>query len=177
MPEIQLDKNNRSAYEQNKREMFDGMRAYHASEQQHKRDAINFFKTILTVSVGVNGALLGSLLTPDISISSLWQLSWLTTIVTGFVCFLICNSVNKKIESDNSVYKVFGEEYTRFCIILELNQPVNVAGTSVIAKNLDPNKPIGSGDGYKVTMSIITETAWSIFLISAVLSVVVTFAS
>lgn len=176
MSGIDWNESNRSTYEQNKREMFDGMRAYHLSEQQHKRDAVNFLKTILTVVVAMNGALFGAALSPNIDVAHFMSLSWVITLIAFTIVCLIVNTANKKIKEDNAVYQKFGSEYTRVCCILDLDKQVKKDGVSIDVKIIDPDKPIGKGDGYKETINIITATGCSIVLIALSLSLVNTFA-
>ena len=45
------DEKKRATHEANKREAFDGMRAYHQSEIAHKKDAIDIIKAILATTV------------------------------------------------------------------------------------------------------------------------------
>jgi len=167
----ETSENNRSTYEQNKRELFDGMRAYHSSEHQHKRDAINFLKTILTVSVGAQAALLGAVYTPELTVAHVEILALGIVFVTAVALFITCYFTNKKIEADHAVYAVFGEEYERFTKLLEIDRNLtSLSGRiTVEGKILDPNKPIGSGEGYKKTMHIITGTGFLIFLFIVVI--------
>lgn len=170
---IKLTADNRSSFEQNKREMFDGMRGYHASEHSHKRDSINFLKTILTVTVGVFAAIFGSFITPEISFKYTTELAWGVVLISALVTALIVKSTNDKIHADHLVYRNFGSEYTRISLILELGEKVKTSAGMIQAKVIDPDRPIGQGKGYKKTQHIILCAGVAIVLIGIMLASVV----
>ncbi|MDF2178989.1 hypothetical protein P2G88_12080 [Aliiglaciecola sp. CAU 1673] len=173
-PTASLDDKNRSSYELNKREMFDGMRAYHHSEHQHKRDALNFLRSVLTVSAGVYGVIIGSFFTPEFNIQYAQWLAWGMLLMVALVTYSTVSNANDKIEADHQVYANFGEEYTRFCLILGLHQKVKVGETEIAAKHISPSAPIGRGQGYKKTQNIITSQGIGVVLIALVLSLLIT---
>lgn len=175
MNKTTISDNNRSSYEQNKREMFDGMRAYHGSEHQHKRDAVNFLRSILGVAAGVYGVIIGSFFTPDLTIEYATPLAWGILFFVALVIFITVNATNRKIKADHNIYKRYGAEYTRFSYMLELHKTVVVDTKDIEGKLIDINKPIGQGDGYKKTMAIIKKQGWGVFTISLILTVLVTF--
>lgn len=175
MDKIDVTQENRSTFEQNKREMFDGMRAYHVSEHQHKRDAVNFLRSILGIAAGIYGVIISTFFTELVSVGNPIPLVWVILFFIGLVVFLVVNSTNKKIEANHEVYKVYGDEYTRFCFMLELNKSVDVSSRVIDGKRIDLDDPIGQGDGYKKTMYIISEWGWAVVIVAAILTLVVTF--
>ncbi|MEW8631480.1 MAG: hypothetical protein AB2556_11905 [Candidatus Thiodiazotropha sp.] len=93
---VEVCEQNLSSFVQNKREVFDAMRAYQASELAHKTDAINFLKTILTVTVVLYGAILGALFSSEIVIEGK---NWITFAILLGDCiaiFIVANATKKK---------------------------------------------------------------------------------
>lgn len=174
MDKVIIDSGNRSSFEQNKREMFDGMRAYHSSEHQHKRDAVNFLRSILGVATGLYGVIIGSFFTPELSISYATQLSWGIFLLVSLVVYISANSTSKKIEAEHEIYKMYGAEYTRFCYMLELHKSVFIDNQKINGKLIDIKNPIGQGDGYKKTINIITEQTIGVVLLALSLAITVT---
>lgn len=106
---------------QNKDETFRAMRAYHQSEIDHKKDAVEILKSILTASILVYGGLFGLLLKDNISVNIV-QLAGFTTIwINSFIAFNIVLKTNKKIREDNIQYCLHFFEYRKEREILGLD--------------------------------------------------------
>lgn len=101
----------RSAHEANKKEMFDGMRAYHLSEINHKKDGIDILKTYLVTLAGVFGGLLASINKGYISNAAIIGLAILIAVINAIAVGLITWFTNQKIMADNGVYNRFLYEH------------------------------------------------------------------
>lgn len=171
-----LDSDLRSSHEQNMREAFDAMRAYHVSELSHKRDAVAIFKTVLGMSVASYAGIVGGMLTPGLQVEKdlAIAVTWVTVVVIAMICWIVARPHNRKIYHDHLIYERFGTEYTRACEILGLTKALRNGSEAIVVKQLNPARPIGSGHGYKKTQDIITGTAVSIFLLAVLLATVTT---
>ena len=166
---------NRTTYELNKREMFDGMRAYHNSEIHHKKDAIGFLRSVLGVIVGVYGIIIGSFFSPDLTIEYAEYLVWIILLLFGLVISIVVNATIKKIEADHAIYANYGAEYTRFSYILGLQKNIILDDVEIQGKVIDLARPIGQGSGYKKTIHVIVETGIGIFLMALILTIITVF--
>ncbi len=101
----------RSVHEQNKREAFDGMRAYHQSEISHKKDAIDILKTYLTTVVIIYAGLVAGITGKIIDNNYIVLLGWAVALLNGIACWAIIRSTNFKIDKDNRKYNQYRDEY------------------------------------------------------------------
>ncbi len=150
---------------QNKRECFDGMRAYHQSEIAHKKDTIEILKSILTTIVLVYGAIIGAIITKSIESVALVVVSFFTLILIAISVLSITYVTNNKIDKDNARYRKYEEEYVieRQIIGLE-SELLKLNHESVwIDKTKDKNKT-----GYHHTKLILWVFSVIIILVSLV---------
>lgn len=152
----------RSTHELNKREMFDGMRAYHQSELSHKSDALGLLSRILALSAAVFGVLIGIATSPDVPASAVVFVSVIAAAAICFATYLVVVAVNKKIYEDHVTYWAYGNEYVRECEWLGLTKEEKVGEEVIVIKQIDPAHPPGSGEGYKHTQNIISKTGWAV---------------
>jgi hypothetical protein len=162
-------KNRRTTHEMNKREAFDGMRAYHQSELSHKKDAIEILKTILTSCILVFTGLLASVYTGLAKVEYVVYLSIAISIITGIAAFLIVHTTNKKIDQDNKRYRRYLEEYVAERHILALNDDLEAIGYKSIW--IVPDNP--GKTGFHYTKLILIWFGWVIFIIAITGSVIV----
>jgi hypothetical protein len=143
-----LSKPTDDALRENKREMFDGMRAYHESEMSHA----NYGFTALLAVAGADGAVITSLLfaerMPAHALAILWGLFAIVTVL----CLVISATTHLKIDPDHEVYANFGAEYVATSQILGFYDPVQVDGKNILLKT---NPRIGQGAGYRKTQFMI----------------------
>ena len=118
----------RSTHEANKREAYDGMRAYHQSELAHKKDAVDILKTILTTSVVIFGGLVGFVMSARINativIVAAWTIAVLISLAVGVIVFF----TNKKIDEDNRRYRKYRDEYIKERELIGLEDDLKKAG-------------------------------------------------
>ena len=96
----------------NKREAFDGMRAYHQSELSQKNDCIEILKAILTVSLLAYGGLLAIVHGRQLDITSGEPgLSSSSPSPASRSLGRYCRATNAKIEQDNARYRKYQDEY------------------------------------------------------------------
>jgi len=149
----------RATLDANKREMFDGMRAYHESELAHKRDAITLLMAILTAVGAVFAALvLGAKPVPNAGV-----LAAFAALAATLGAFCIAASTNRKIDADHQRYAEFGAEYVRTCellglYIIDASDPENTP--------LKANKRIGQGLGHEKTKSVVRMVALTTAILS-----------
>ena len=140
---------------ENKREMFDGMRAYHASEISHASHAI----TMLLAISGAAGAVVLALLFPKTPPNYISQMAWGLFIVISVFAIAVAWTAHLKISGDHEVYKSFGREYVKTSILLGFfDKDVTIDSKS---EKLKTNEAIGQGEGYKKTQTII----WSFAIV------------
>jgi hypothetical protein len=175
MKTIEINENNIISFVENKREIFDLMRAYQSSELAHKSDIIGVLKIILTVTIALYAAILGALFTPELEVHYKNIIAWAIFFSNAIVIFIVINATNKKIIASNKMYKKHGQEYERFTKILDLNKYVLVNGEPINGKTLDPENPIGSGDGFKKSIHIINEIGYGISVLCFALALTVSF--
>jgi hypothetical protein len=144
---------------ENKREMFDGMRAYHQSEISHANHAVTM---LLAVSAAA-GAVVLAILFPQVTPNHVSQIAWgLWVVVTAFA-ITIAATAHIKISGDHKVYASFGEEYVRTCESLGF---YSCDKESKQETGLKRNRSIGQGKGYRKTQAII----WSFAAVLIVLT-------
>ena len=154
----------RHTHEANKREAYDGMRAYHQSELAHKKDAVDIIKTILTVIVIVYAGLAGSALTGKIDSNLAISASWIIAILVGIALSTIVFFTNKKIDEDNQRYRKYQSEYVKEREIIGLEKDLCNAGyISAWVEQQYPNRT-----GYHHTKNIIRAFAWIVFIVAIV---------
>ncbi|KAF5419393.1 MAG: hypothetical protein C5S44_11155 [Candidatus Methanocomedens sp.] len=147
----------------NKREMFDGMRAYHQSEISHTNHTI----TMLLAVSGAAGAVVLAILFPQTTPSHVSEIAWSLWITVSVLAVTIAGTAHVKISSDHEVYASFGAEYVKTCEMLgfyEKNVPIDGSDQKTSIKT---NKNIGQGKGYRRTQHII----WSF----AIMLIIFTF--
>lgn len=132
----------------NKREMFDGMRAYHQSEISHANHAV----TMLLAIAAAAGAVALALLFPERPVKHLTEIAWgLAFAVTAFAVTIAVTSTIK-IGTDHESYRRFGEEYVLTSRLMGFYDQMTIAGKSVRIKD---REDIGHGKGYRKTQAII----------------------
>lgn len=144
---------------ENKREMFDGMRAYHQSEINHENHAI----TMLLAISAAAGAVVLAILFPQVTPNHVSEIAWGLWIVTSVFAITIAVTAHIKISGDHKVYAGFGEEYVRTCELLGFYKR---ADGSREEAGLKKNRNIGQGKGYRKTQAII----WSFAIVLIVLT-------
>ncbi len=98
-------------HEQNKREAFDGMRAYHTSEIEHKGHTVEVIKTLLTVVVSAYGGLIALILNNKASRCQGVGAAIVLLMFVAVVVFIVLHYTNKKIDSDHNSYENHRSEY------------------------------------------------------------------
>ena len=163
--------NTRSTHELNKREMFDGMRAYHQSELSHKSDAISILGRIVALAAAVYGVLIGIATSPEVQAAAIIMVSTISGVAICFIIYRVVKATNNKIYQDHLVYWKYGNEYVKESRRLGLMEEETVYGYKQKIKDIDPAHPPGSGKGYEHTQKIIRETGVAIaaFVIIGVL--------
>lgn len=144
---------------ENKREMFDGMRAYHQSEINHCNHAITM---LLSIAAGA-GAVVFAILFQEYTPKNIGIISWGLFIVVSVFSLTIAATSHLKINGDHKAYSSFGREYVKSSILLGLYDK-KVPYESENMEVLKTSQNIGQGNGYKETQIIIW--SFSITLIS-----------
>lgn len=154
----------RQTHEANKREAYDGMRAYHESEIAHKKDAIDIIKTILTTTVILFAGLVGSATTEKIAIELALITSWIIAILVGIATSTIVLFTNRKIDQDNRRYRKYRDEYVKERELIGLEGDLRESGyTSAWVEPQIPERT-----GYHHTKNIIRAFATIVFVIALV---------
>ncbi len=135
---------------ENKREMFDGMRAYHQSEISHSNHAITM---LLSISGVAGTAVLAILFQPTLPVHA-QEIAWGLFVVVLAFSLAISITAHIKITGDHKVYSSFGQEYVKTSILLGLYEK-EVPMTADKSEKLKINKQIGQGKGYQKTQAII----------------------
>lgn len=148
-----------SILEENKREMFDGMRAYHESENKHKADAI----LMLTAMLAATGGVFAAILAPGFQAESATTVAALLAIAATIGVVWVVLSTNEKIDADHSRYAEFGAEYVQTCKLLGLYSPITSGSHTATLKE---NERIGQGVGYKKTKAVLNGFGTFIVLIA-----------
>lgn len=150
----------------NKREMFDGMRAYHESEIHHANHAITM---LLAISAAV-GAVVLAMLSEQVTPKHVPVIAWGLFFVTLAFSITIALSAHIKINADHNVYANFGREYVKTSILLGFyeKQVELYENGSKKQEPLKISQAIGQGKGYRFTQGIIWAFA-SVLIIMALL--------
>jgi hypothetical protein len=163
----------RVAHESNKREAFDGMRAYHLSEINHKKDAIDILKTILTTEAIIFGGLVAGISKGVIHVSDMILLG---LSITGISCFSVISIVWTtilKINQDNKRYRSYKNEYLKERELIGLDDDLKAIGhESHWNQKIDENKT-----GYSYTNIILVWLGISVILVAIFGAVVVNLAA
>ncbi len=157
-------------HQQNKREAFDGMRAYHQSEILHKGHAIEVLKTILTAILTIYVGLAASAVSGQIEKKVIIGTAIIVFIATSVCAILIVWATNRKIDHDNARYEAFREEYRAERRILGLENELQQKG-GFSSKWMEAHDRKASG--YSVTKLILNIFAGTLSVVSLVGSVLV----
>ncbi|MEQ1544987.1 hypothetical protein [Methyloglobulus sp.] len=156
-------------HQQNKREAFDGMRAYHQSEISHKSHAIDVLKTIMTAILTIYAGLVVSVVTGKLASIVIIVTSILVCLATAICGHAIVWATNKKIDQDNTKYEGFRDEYKTERRILCLEEELQKAGcASAWIQSQDRKK-----SGYSTTKLILNIFAWSLTFVATIATVFV----
>ncbi len=130
----------RTTLENAAKEAFEGMRAYHRSEIDHKRDAIAILTTVLAGNGGLVAAGFGAL-------SRASSIGWMPIASIAIVVFAatailvqkIMTATRKKIEADGARYQEFKAQSIAAKKLLGLYSPITTEhGTETIMKEPMP---------------------------------------
>ena len=161
-----------SSPELNKREMFDGMRAYHESELSHKRDCINLFRSIFTGTIAAYAAVLGSIFSEKLKLDNVEPVAVSIFIIISFVTLILAIATNNKLAKDHSGYQRYLSEYAKECEYLGLRTTfVTIENKSEAIKKIPLNP--AAGPGYRYTQLIIDLAMLSIVTVSGMLAYLV----
>ena len=164
----------RSVHEQNKREAFDGMRAYHQSEISHKKDAIDILKTYLTTIVIIYAGLVAGISGKIIDNTYIILLGWAVALLNGLACWLIVRTTNFKIDSDNRKYKQYRDEYVVERSIIGLDDDLTAHGHTSHWIETTDTPPLS---GYNYTKKIINWFGITIAAVGLFGAIVISLAS
>ncbi|MCW8092123.1 hypothetical protein [Alteromonas sp. ASW11-130] len=153
-----------AVHEANKREAFDGMRAYHQSEIAHKKDAVDILKAILTTTIVLYGGVLSVVISGNIDNSYAIYTGWTLVVLIGLSVALVVGVTNRKIDEDNKRYRKYRDEYVLERKLLGLESDLlNENYTSAWIEEHYPTKT-----GYHHTKNILRVFAAMIFFVSLV---------
>lgn len=139
----------KDALRENKREMFDGMRAYHQSEISHSNHAIS----ILLAIAGAAGAAVLAMLFPENPPVHLTEIAWGLFVVVAVLSFTVALTSHLKISSDHERYKDYGTQYmTTGKVLGFFDEQVQINGQTL---KINTRENIGKGKGYRKTQAII----------------------
>jgi hypothetical protein len=147
------------ALRENKREMFDGMRAYHLSEISHANHAI----TMLLGVAAAAGAVALAFLFPQQPVVHAHIILWGLAAVVAVVCSTIALTTCIKIGADHEIYANYGTEYVKTSVLLGFYDPVEIEGASTLLKL---SREIGKNRGYRKTQWII----WAFAAVNSILT-------
>ena len=156
-----LNPNDRTTLEANKREMSDGMRAYHQSEISHSNHAI----TMLLGVAAAAGAIVLAILFPQRTPDHIVGIAWGLFVSVAILSLTIAITTHLKISADHASYEKYGKEYVRTSTALGLYDDVDANGVKITVKE---NKHIGEGTGYRKTQTIIWAFTCEITLLTLV---------
>ena len=147
-----------STHESNKKEAFEGMRAYHRSEIDHKKDAISIFQTLIASVLVLYAGLISAIYSGNIN-----DHQWLVISVGWFIFLILATSstaltylTNKKINRDNTRYEKFRYEYALERKALKLEEDLMVDGCNKLDwQDSITDPPSRSTSGYSYTKKII----------------------
>ncbi|MBP6734704.1 MAG: hypothetical protein KAX51_13390 [Chromatiaceae bacterium] len=158
---------------ENKRECFDGMRAYHQSEISHANHAI----TMLLAMAAAIGAVVVAILFPDNPPAHVREIAWGLFAVVMILGGTIAGTAHIKISGDHTVYANFGAEYVKTSGRLGLYES-SCTTTDGQTKNQDAiktNRTVGQGPGYKKTQVIIWAFACVLTLLSLFFAITISY--
>ena len=147
---------------ENKREMFDGMRAYHQSEISHANHAI----TMLLAIAGAAGTVVLAILFPETPPNHKAEIVWGLWITVTVLALAIAATTHMKVNSDHDVYSKFGREYVKTSKILGFyDKTLSIPGSNE-KTSIKTDEKIGQGKGYKQTLRIIWSFAALLILLT-----------
>lgn len=147
---------------ENKREMFDGMRAYHESEIRHATHAVTMLLGIATAAGWAVTGILGGRW-PEAQTA---PLAWTTFVAVTVFALVVAITSHVKINNDHRMYAEFGREYVRVSERLGLFEADSRGG----AVKRDTN--IGEGAGYRKTQAVIWAFAMALIGLTSVFLIV-----
>lgn len=154
---------------ENKREMFDGMRAYHQSEISHANHAI----TMLLAIAAAAGAVALAVLFPQTPPRHVHEIVWGLWLAVTCFAGTIAWTAHVKINSDHATYAIFGAEYVKTSEALGFYQKgVGPDGTEQEV-GLKLNRHIGRGEGYRNTQAIVWSFAAVLVMLVLLFAVLV----
>ncbi|PTQ80741.1 hypothetical protein C8R28_10364 [Nitrosomonas ureae] len=151
---------------ENKREMFDGMRAYHQSEISHAHHAI----TMLLAISAAAGAVVLAILFPQITPKHVQEIAWGLWVVVSIFAVTVAWTAHIKISSDHQIYARFGAEYVKTCELLGFYDPVEWSAQKTSIKT---DKKIGQGKGYRKTQAIIWSFAAALIALTLLFALLI----
>lgn len=153
-------KPNKDSLIENKREMFDGMRAYHQSEIHHANHAI----TMLLAIAAAEGAVVLAMVTQEVKLPlHLNEIAWALFLVVMLLTLPIAIMSHIKISSDHNIYQSFGKEYVNTSRLLGFYDEVQINGMKLKIKE---SEKIGQGGGYRKSQMIIWALAIGIIFLA-----------
>jgi hypothetical protein len=150
----------------NKREMFDSMRAYHESEISHATNAVTMMLGIVA-AVGAGGL---AILFPQSPPRHIQAIAWGLLGAEALLTLTIALTAHRKINRDHTRYADSGKEYVTTCRLLGLYSAITVGGKTETIKE---DQTIGQGKGYRRTQQTIWTFAVAITLVTIALTVFV----
>jgi Ca2+/Na+ antiporter len=157
-------------HEQNKREAFDGMRAYHQSEIAHKGHTVEVIKTLLTVVVSAYGGLVALILGGKVSRCNGVAAAAVFFVCVAIVVFYVVRETNKKIDKDHDSYENHRSEYLAERRLLDIDSAFGNEYTT----HWQPRAK-DSPTGYSFTKRLTRALGWIVVgaaLIGTILAVV-----
>jgi hypothetical protein len=147
----QQEKPTMSDLADNKREMFDGMRAYHQSEISHANHAI----TMLLAIAGAAGAVVLAILFPRTMPAHIHEIAWGLFVTVLVFALAIAITAHIKINGDHGAYAKYGKEYVETSRLLGFYEKTIPVDGSAKKVSLKSDEGIGQGKGYRKTQMII----------------------
>lgn len=155
---------------ENKREMFDGMRAYHQSEINHANHAI----TMLLAIAGAAGAAALAILFPQTPPTHMTEIAWGLWITVAVFAFTIAVTAHIKINGDHATYANFGAEYVKTSRLLGFYDKSLPSDGLEEKTSIKTNLNIGQGKGYRRTQIIIWAFAGVLVVLTFLFAVFLT---
>ena len=155
---------------ENKREMFDGMRAYHQSEINHANHAI----TMLLAIAGAAGAAALAILFPQTPPTHITEIAWGLWITVAVFAFTIAVTAHIKINGDHATYANFGAEYVKTSRLLGFYDKILPTDGPEEKTGIKTNLDIGQGKGYRKTQIIIWAFAGVLVVLTFLFAVILT---
>lgn len=172
MVTTQLNQDDLQRHEANKREAFDGMRAYQASEIAHKAHTVDVIKTFLTLVVGAYGGLITLILKAELAPDYAKIASGLLLLGIFFVVGYVVYKTNAKIDSDHRSYEAHRDEYLAERRLLELDSALSAVGHTT---HWVP-RPLNARSGYAYTKNL-TFALGAIVVLAAVFGSILSVAA